>query len=119
MSLFWRFALAAGGAALLVRAGLAQDESPQLREQAAALVGQARYAEAAPLLARALEAAERELGPEDPRLTGVLGELATVLRMQGANPEAEKLGRRSLAIKEKALGAACIPGSCSSPRSSR
>ena len=74
---------------------------------------QGRYAEAEPLLRRALaivekRVAEKELEPEDPRVVEVvvpiLDNLAALYTVQAKYAEAEPLFRRALAIREKALG---------------
>jgi len=63
-----------------------------------------RYAEAAPLLERALAIWEKALGPEHPDAAIGLNNLAQLYRAQGRYAEAEPLYQRALAIREKALG---------------
>ncbi len=65
---------------------------------------QVRYAEAEPLLQRALAIRERALGPEHPHVAASLNNLAVLYDTQGRYAEAEPLYQRSLAIREKALG---------------
>ena len=62
------------------------------------------YTEAEKLYFAALKEAEG-FGPQDPRLATSLYNLALVYGNQGKYTEAEPLYRRSLAIREKALGA--------------
>jgi len=61
------------------------------------------YAEAEKLLLAALKQAEK-LGPNDPRLTASLNNLAGLYEDQGKDAQAEPLYQRSLAILEKSLG---------------
>src|SRR5262245_16564891 len=69
-----------------------------------ALTNAARYAEAEPLLNRALAIYEKALGPEHPNTAGSLNRLAVRNDSQGRYGEAEPLYNRALAICEKALG---------------
>ena len=64
---------------------------------------QGRYAEAEPLLRRALAIDEKALGPEHPDTAATLNSLAELYNKQGRYAEAEPLYRRALAINEKAL----------------
>ena len=64
---------------------------------------QARYTEAEKFFLAALEEADN-FGPQDPRLVPSLNGLASVYRTQGKHAEAEPLFKRSLAIREEALG---------------
>ncbi len=66
---------------------------------------QRRYADAEPLLKRALAIWEKALGPEHPEVATNLSNLAELYRDQGRYAEAEPLHKRALAIREKALGA--------------
>ena len=90
---------------VLAAAGLAQDDAGKLREQAVALAAQGKYADAEPLLKKAIEARENETRDGDPRLSDLIEELASVSRAQARNEDAEKLYLRSLALKQVALGA--------------
>jgi tetratricopeptide (TPR) repeat protein len=63
-----------------------------------------QYAEAEPLLRRALVIREQALGPEHADTADSLNNLAWLCRNQGRYAEAEPLYRRALAIREKALG---------------
>src|SRR5512133_742367 len=95
-------------AALFFAAALAvqaEENTSEWRAQAAALVAQAKYAEAEPLLVRVLEAREKEADPDDPRVTPAIEELAALYRAQGRAGDAEKMYLRALQIKEKASGA--------------
>ncbi len=62
-----------------------------------------RYADAEKSLQTTLKAAET-FGPQDPRLTTSLNNLAVLYKTQGKYAEAEQLYKRSLEIREKALG---------------
>ncbi len=62
------------------------------------------YAEAEPLLRRALSIAEKTLGPENLLTATNLNNLAGLCEWQGKYAEAEALHKRALAIREKALG---------------
>src|SRR3990170_1461851 len=63
-----------------------------------------RLGEAEPGIKEALEQAQREIGPQHPRVVSSLDILAPVYRAQGRYAEAEPLFRRALAIREKDLG---------------
>jgi tetratricopeptide (TPR) repeat protein len=63
-----------------------------------------RYAEAEPFWREAVGQAEREFGPNDPRLANGLDHLAGLYKGLGRYAEAEPLYRRGLAIYEQALG---------------
>jgi tetratricopeptide (TPR) repeat protein len=64
----------------------------------------ARYAEAEPLLQRALNIFEQALGPEHPNTAATLHALARLSDKQGKYAEAEPLYKRALHIREQALG---------------
>ncbi len=64
-----------------------------------------RFADATPLLTRALRVWEATLGPEDPEVARGCTNLATLYLNQQKFAEAEPLFRRALAIHEKASGA--------------
>ncbi len=64
----------------------------------------ARYREAEPLLKRALEIREQELGAQHPDTAGSLNNLAGLYQDQGKYAEAEPLLKRALAIVERVLG---------------
>ena len=65
---------------------------------------QGRYAEAEPLLKRALAIRERALGLDHPDVGLAHNNLAELYRQQGRYAEAEPLLKRALAIFEQALG---------------
>jgi CHAT domain-containing protein/tetratricopeptide (TPR) repeat protein len=65
---------------------------------------QGRYAEAEPLLKRALAILEKTLGPEHPKVATSLDNIAALYRAQGRDAEAEPLLKRALAVREKTLG---------------
>ena len=62
---------------------------------------EARYAEAEPLMRRALVITEKSFGPEHPEVAVSLNNLAQLLKATNRLVEAEPLMRRALAIKEK------------------
>jgi CHAT domain-containing protein len=62
-----------------------------------------RYAEAEPLLKRALAIREKSLAATDPQVATALSNLAELYRAQGRYAEAEPLWERALHIDEKAL----------------
>jgi len=66
----------------------------------------ALYAIAEPLLKRALQIKERQLGASHPATASSLNNLAELYRAQGKYGEAEPLYQRALAIYEQQLGAA-------------
>jgi CHAT domain-containing protein/Tfp pilus assembly protein PilF len=77
----------------------------QLQAEGVRLESAAKYDEAGPLLQRALEIREKNLGPEDPLVAEALNSLANLSRVKGDYGTAETLHQRALAIREKALGA--------------
>ena len=62
------------------------------------------YAEAITFMEKALEIAEREFGPEHPRIIILFNNLAVLYHAQGRYADAEPLFKRSLGIRKKALG---------------
>ncbi len=62
---------------------------------------QGRYAEAEPLLKRALAIVEKALGPEHPKVAKALENYATLLRDTGRSTEADTLAARAKAIRAK------------------
>ncbi|GKS59432.1 hypothetical protein YTPLAS18_29590 [Nitrospira sp.] len=95
-----------------VRAVSAHADAAGIREPTALLMSQAglllyakgQYAEAEPLLQRALAICEQALGPEHPDVARSLNNLALLYHTQGAYVKAEPLYHRALAIYEHALG---------------
>ena len=65
---------------------------------------QGRYAEAQPLLTRALGIRERALNPDHPDVAKSLNNLAILHSDQGRYAEAQPLYERALTIREKTLG---------------
>jgi CHAT domain-containing protein/Tfp pilus assembly protein PilF len=65
---------------------------------------QGRYAEAAPLVQRALAIQEQGLGPTHPEVATSLNNLAVLYQAQGRYAEAEPLVQRALVIQEQGLG---------------
>jgi CHAT domain-containing protein/Tfp pilus assembly protein PilF len=79
-------------------------EAKALNEQAIQLYNAGRYAEAEPLLKRALEIREQKLGKDHPDVATSLNNLAGLYCNTGRYAEAEPLYKRVLAICEKAYG---------------
>src|SRR5690242_10123632 len=91
---------------LLCAAALAHADDPaQLRDQAAALVAQGKYADAEPLLTRALASQEKEFGPDAAGLIENIDLLGALYRAEGRNAEAQTVYARSLSIRQKTYGA--------------
>jgi tetratricopeptide (TPR) repeat protein len=65
---------------------------------------QERYAEAEPLLTRALTIREKARGPDNGEVADTLHNLASAYRGQGRAAEAEPLLARALPIREMVLG---------------
>ena len=63
-----------------------------------------QYTEAEPLLQRALQIREQELGPTNPETADSLDDLGGLYGAQGKYVEAESLFQRALAIREQQLG---------------
>ena len=63
-----------------------------------------RYADAEPLLKRAIEIQEKIAGPGHPDVAKSLTNLAELYRLTGQYAKSEPLQRRALEIQEKALG---------------
>ena len=80
-------------------------EAARLLNQAGTyLQARGRYAEAEPLLKRALAIREQQLGTDHPDTATSLGNLAELYSTQGKYAEAEPLLKRALAIWEQQLG---------------
>ncbi len=62
---------------------------------------QGKYAEAEPLLKRALAIVEKALGPEHPDVAASLENYAALLRETGRSDEAAKMEARAEAIRAK------------------
>ena len=75
-----------------------------LTNLALAYQGQGRFAEAAPLLKRALAMTRRLRARAPPRSTGLNNLAAWYIRIRAVSLEAESLYKRALAIQEKVLG---------------
>ncbi|MEM8806568.1 MAG: tetratricopeptide repeat protein, partial [Cyanobacteria bacterium P01_G01_bin.38] len=82
----------------------ALQEAAQLNEQAIELYQQGNYAEAEPLLQRALQIREQSLGDSHPDVAASLNNLAVLYYSQGNYAEAEPLYQRALQIREQSLG---------------
>ncbi len=63
-----------------------------------------KYDRAVVVAKKALEVAEKNVGPNHPSVAASLNNLAELYRTQGQYAQAEPLYKRALAIKEKALG---------------
>jgi tetratricopeptide (TPR) repeat protein len=77
------------------------DVANGLHNLAALYVTQGQYAEAEPLLQRALAIREKALGPEHPDVANSLEYYAVLLRKTARDEEAERLEKRALAIRAK------------------
>src|SRR5262249_18981129 len=62
------------------------------------------YAQAEPLLQRALQIGEQHLGPDHPEVAYHLNNLASLYHTKGDYAQAELLHRRALTIREQRLG---------------
>lgn len=85
----------------------------QDREQLVRFVGlflssSGRFADAEPLLQRALAISEKTHGPEHPQAARSLNNLAEIYKGQGLYEKAESFGRKSLAIWEKDPNKHCL-----------
>ena len=80
------------------------DDSTLLNNWGMSLHDAGDYAEAEPLLRRALAITEKALGPDHPNTATSLNNLAGLLESSSDYAGAEPLYRRALAIREKALG---------------
>src|SRR5262245_31093635 len=84
------------------RFSMAQDlEEALLDQQANQLYQQGQYADAEPLVKRALAIREKTLGPEHRDVGVLLYNLAVLYDIQGRYADAEPLYKRALAIREK------------------
>jgi tetratricopeptide (TPR) repeat protein len=80
---------------------------PKLLTSSASLYrAEGKYAQAEPLLQRALTIREKALGPEHPDVAQSLWNLAGLYAVQGKYAQAEPLYQRALTIRESALGPA-------------
>jgi CHAT domain-containing protein/tetratricopeptide (TPR) repeat protein len=75
-----------------------------LSQRAAKLVQAGRFADAEPLLKRAVAIQERTLGPDDPLTVANQNMLAVVYYAQARYKEAERLSKRAATIYEKLFG---------------
>jgi tetratricopeptide (TPR) repeat protein len=86
------------------RAGVATPTARLLQYLGLLFHTKARYADAEPLLRRALAINEVRYGPNRPELMASLNNLAILLKTTNREAEAEPLYRRAIAIDEMALG---------------
>ena len=82
---------------------ISEEAGRLLHEMGSYLGDRATYAEAEPLLQRALHIREKVLGAEHPDVAQSLNNLAELYRIQGRYKQAEPLYQRALHIREKAL----------------
>ena len=75
-----------------------------LNQEATDLYRAGQYDRAVVVAKKALEVAEKDVGPNHPDVAQSLNNLAALYRAQGQYAQAEPLYRRSLAIWERALG---------------
>jgi tetratricopeptide (TPR) repeat protein len=80
------------------------DDANVMNNLALSLTQAGSYADAEPLLKRALAIIEKALGPNHSDVATILNNLALLYDNQGKYAEAEPLYKRSLEIDEKALG---------------
>jgi tetratricopeptide (TPR) repeat protein len=80
----------------------AEDAELHRRMEEAYQAGQ--YEQALPFAQQLLRSAEQQLSPDDPRLAGVIFEVANVCRLAARADESLALFRRALAIRERAFG---------------
>ena len=96
--------------ALLLSSCSAETDNAQAKEwetlntEVMSLYKQGRYDRAVVVANKALEVAERALGPDQPSVATSLNNLASLYDTQGQYAQAEPLYKRSLTIREKALG---------------
>ena len=79
-------------------------ELEALNNQVNTFYQQGKYEEAIGIAKKALDIAEKTLGPDHPDVATSLNNLAGLYRAQGQYAKAEPLYQRSLAIREKTLG---------------
>ncbi len=82
----------------------AGSEWNRINSEVVELLRQGNYTRAMPVAKRALELAEKNVGPEHPDLATSLNNLAGLHNEQGQYAQAEPLYQRALAIQEKTLG---------------
>ena len=75
-----------------------------LNQESLELYRTGEYDRAVVVTKKALEVAEKNIGPDHPDVAESLNNLALLYRIQGQYAQAEPLYQRSLAIWEKALG---------------
>src|SRR5271154_6698955 len=84
---------------------LAKGDDPYaLNNQAGKLIEQRRYQEAIPIAERAVEAAKRALGPENPGTAVVMINLGFIFEKIGSYARAEPLYQEALRIRQKVRG---------------
>ncbi len=94
-------------ALLLLSVACSQDAGNEwdiLNQEVMSLYQQGQYDRAVVVAKKALEVAEKTIGPNHPDVATNLNNLGELYRAQGQYAEAEPLYKRSLAIWEKALG---------------
>ncbi|MBI3948720.1 MAG: tetratricopeptide repeat protein [Armatimonadetes bacterium] len=84
--------------------GIAEPTATLMNDLGLLLHARAQYAEAEPLMRRALAINEESFGPEHPNVAIRLNNLAALLQATNRLAEAEPLMRRALAIEEGSFG---------------
>jgi tetratricopeptide (TPR) repeat protein len=79
-------------------------EWEMLNKEAISLYQKGQYDRAVVVAKKALDVAEKAVGPNHPNVATSLNNLALLYNAQGQYAQAEPLYKRSLAIMEKALG---------------
>jgi len=79
-------------------------EAADLNKRAMQFLARGRYAQAEPLLKRALAIQEKDFGSNHPATVSNLGSLANLYALQGQYAQAESFYRRALVTQEKTLG---------------
>ena len=105
ISRFGIMALLIASLPLTLFANDAYSEGSALNEEVIELYRNKNYSQAEPLAKKALERAEKSLGPVHPLVAICLNNLAAVYKAQGKYVAAEPLYRRALAIRESTYGA--------------
>jgi tetratricopeptide (TPR) repeat protein len=85
-------------------AGITEPTSRLMNQLGSLFYAKSRYAEAEPLMRRALAITEARYGPDHPTVASSLNNLAEMLRATNRLAEAEPMVRRALAITEASHG---------------
>ena len=98
------FRVVSAAAIFLLAEACASSPWVRLNQEAVELYDAGKYKQAEILVNKALEAAEKSLGPDHPDGANSLNNLAGLYHAQGRYADAEPLFKRSMAIYEKAFG---------------